>query len=172
MGGGYQINHWPVFRTTPSINSLAVFFEISNRTRIANTYLGWSGRFCPTMWPLLLAGRHARISGKFGVCSRDPQIHHPLSRRQPGVDPATIPKDTAPPPKTALSPLGACCYSTRGPNLGFGSAQAALTGRARGAFRDQGLRLRPHWSHSACRNTVKRANDWFREAALQRSSLL
>lgn len=47
----------------------------SSRTLIAQTCLGFNGRFWPTIRPLFQAGRSVRIVGKFDVCivySSDP----------------------------------------------------------------------------------------------------
>ena len=68
------------------------FSANSSRTRIAQTCLGFSGSFWPTMRPLFQAGRSARMAGKFGVCMIDPPIRHTLPLRQPDFDGAVYHK--------------------------------------------------------------------------------
>jgi len=48
----------------------------SSRTLIAQTCLGFSGRFWPAMCPLLQAGRGAGLAGKKGISMTDPPIRH------------------------------------------------------------------------------------------------
>jgi len=62
------------------------FSASSSRTLIAQTCLGLSGRFWPTMRPLFQAGRSTRIAGKYGVSMMDTPIHHALPHRKPDVD--------------------------------------------------------------------------------------
>lgn len=95
------------------------FSASSDRTRIAQTCLGFSGRFWPTMRTLFQAGRSARMAGKLGVCVTDPPIHHALPKRQTNVDHVNILHDAALPPRSAVSPncefdfLSACDLGTR-----------------------------------------------------------
>jgi hypothetical protein len=75
------------------------------RTRIAQTCFGFSGRFRPTIRPLFLAGRSARMAGGFGVAMTDPAIRHALPQRQPDVDHLIISKDPAVHLRPRMSPL-------------------------------------------------------------------
>jgi len=62
------------------------FSANSSRTRIAQTCLGFSGSFWPTMRPLFQAGRRARMAGKFDVSLMNPPVRHTHPKRQPDVD--------------------------------------------------------------------------------------
>ncbi len=67
---------------------------------------GFSGRFWPTMRPLLHAGRRARMTCKFGVSMTDPPIRHALLQRRTGVDRDSLSQNAARHPTSATSPIG------------------------------------------------------------------